>query len=62
MKIIRSTVAKPAPSRPIKCFPEVSPNPPPPAHPTVPASNAIARHAVTVASSPGKINPKQMVF
>lgn len=62
MKIIRSSSPKPPPARPIKCFPEVAPNPPPPAHPQVPASNAIARHAVDVASSPGGIDPRQQVY
>jgi hypothetical protein len=61
MKITRSTPPKQT-WRDIKCFEPVAPNPPPEVHPTVPASNAIARHAVTVASSPGSINPAQQVF
>jgi hypothetical protein len=59
MKIVRAS-APPAPKeRPIKRFSEPAPAAPPPEHPTVPASNACARHAVDVASSPGGIDPRQ---
>ena len=61
MKITRSTPPKQT-WQPIKCFAQSAPNPPPEAHPTVPASNPCARHAVDVASSPGAINPKQQVY
>jgi hypothetical protein len=62
MKIIHSSAPKPQAPRPIKCFPEVAPNPPPEAHPTVRSSNEVAAHAVKIASEPGSINPKQQVY
>jgi hypothetical protein len=34
----------------------------PAAHPRVRSSNVTAAHAVRVASSPGSINPKQVVY
>ena len=49
---------KPQPSRPIKSFSQAAPAAPPPAFPK--PSNAIAAHAVRVASNPGSIDPRQM--
>lgn len=60
MKIIRSSAPKPQPSRPIMRFTPPPPAAPAPTHPTVPASSAIARHAVNVASSPDGIDPGNM--
>jgi hypothetical protein len=45
------------PTRGIKRFAAPPPAPKPPSKPV--PSNAIARHAVKVASSPGRIYPKQ---
>jgi hypothetical protein len=59
MKIVRTPAPPAIPSRSIKHFSESAPAAPPPEHPTVPASNACARHAVDVASSPGGIDPRQ---
>ena len=62
MKIVR-TSAPPAPkSRTIMRFVPPPPAPPPAADPPVRSSNAIAAHAVKVASSPGSINPKQQIY
>ncbi len=47
-------------SPPIKRFKQPPPAPKPPHKPA--PSNKIAAHAVRVASSPGKINPKQQVY
>lgn len=44
--------------RPIKCFPKPEPAPKPPSKPV--PSNAVARHAVKVASSPGGIDGRMM--
>jgi hypothetical protein len=47
--------------QPIKKFPQPAPNPVTVTHRPTP-SNAVAAHAVRVASTPGKINPKQQVY
>jgi hypothetical protein len=60
MKITRSTPPKSS-WRPIQCFPQPAPNPPP-AHPAVRSSNEVAAHAVKIASEHGGINPKQQVY
>jgi hypothetical protein len=58
----KSGSTKSPPSRPIKRFtpPPPAPKPPPSGKPR--ASNAVAAHAVRVASEPGGINPKQQVY
>jgi hypothetical protein len=60
----RRSPPPPQPSRPIKHFdpPAAGPHRNPVKHPTVRSSNAVAAHAVRVASSPGKINPRQQRF
>jgi hypothetical protein len=58
MKIIRTASPKPQPSRPLKSFSQPAPAAPPPSGKPR-ASNAIAAHAVRVASSPGGIDPRQ---
>jgi hypothetical protein len=63
MKIVRTSApSKPQTWRPIKCFEQPAPNPPPVDHPTVRSSNEVAAHAVLIASSPGGISPKQQVY
>jgi hypothetical protein len=63
LKAVRVAQTRPLPpSRPIKRFspaPSKLTAPPNPLMSSAP-SNAVAAHAVRVASSPGKINPKQM--
>jgi hypothetical protein len=60
MKSVRTSAPTPK-ARPIMKFSQPAPAPSP-AHEKPRASNAIAEHAVKVASSPGGINPKQQVF
>jgi hypothetical protein len=60
MKITRSTLTKSQEWRPIKSFAQPAPNPPPVSRPA--PSNEVAAHAVKIASEPGSINPKQMVY
>ncbi|HEV2159573.1 hypothetical protein [Bradyrhizobium sp.] len=62
MKVIRHPDPPAPKSRPIMKFAAPPPAPPPQAHPKVRSSNEVAAHAVRVASTPGSINPKQMVF
>jgi hypothetical protein len=58
MKIIRTSPPPKLVSRPIMEFPQPARAAPPPAFPK--PSNAIAAHAVRIASSPGSIDPRQM--
>jgi hypothetical protein len=63
MKITRLAPRPQPQARPIKSF--VQPPPaPPPSHGKPPqgGSNEIAAHAVRVASTPGKIDPRQMRY
>jgi hypothetical protein len=64
LKVIRAAPRPQPASRPIKRFTPPAPGPhhnPPAATPPTP-SNAVARHAVEVASSPGGIDPKMMHY
>jgi hypothetical protein len=58
MKTIRPSAPSAAKSQPIRKFPQPAPNPPP-AYTKPTPSNACAKHAVDVASSPGGIDPRQ---
>jgi hypothetical protein len=62
MKIVRTPAPPAIPSRSIQRFSEPARAAPPPAHETPKASNAVAAHAVRVASTPGSINPKQQIY
>jgi hypothetical protein len=64
MKIIRTAPPKPQPSREIRRFaqPDLGPHHQPVEHPPIQASNEIAREAVKIASSPGKIDPRQQRY
>lgn len=62
-KVIRHPEPPAPKSRPIFKFDQPAPAPKPDPHPTVPASNAVARHAVQVASDRERqIDPKMMHY
>jgi hypothetical protein len=59
MKIVRTPAPAPK-ERSIMRFPAPAAAAPPPAHEMPRASNEVAADAVRIASTPGKIDPKQM--
>jgi len=64
MKMVRTAPPKPQPSQAIRRFepPALGPHHQPPPATRPKASNDVAADAVRIASTPGKIDPRQMRF
>jgi hypothetical protein len=61
MKIVRTSAPAPK-ERSIMRFDQPAPAAPPPAHEMPRASNDVAADAVRIASTPGKIDPRQQRY